>query len=185
MPLDQKVLDTFLTTKKAAEIRDGLLHSEDPDEREIGRYIADYFPFPQVKTGGPFTIGSLAASVEPELEKVLDSTVRLVTKGGRTISETSFRKTLKNTTNWGLALLQRFFSELRTRVCGKGKKVSELGSHATAALSTLGVAICKLLGISASLATGVAVLTIIELAQIGKNALCKMTSPEELAHYFG
>jgi hypothetical protein len=42
-----------------------------------------------------------------------------------------------------------------------------------------------MLGISNAVGTGIAVLTVINLAAIGRTALCKMTSPDELARYFG
>jgi hypothetical protein len=65
------------------------------------------------------------------------------------------------------------------------KKPAALGQAANSALAALGTAVCKLLGLSNAVGMGIAVLIITNAAWIGKVVLCRMTSPEELAKYFG
>jgi hypothetical protein len=184
-PLDDEIMSAFLTPKKVGEICDKLLHSTDPDARMVGMYINDGLPPDYLEDAGINLPIEIAAAAAPEPKHVLDSAIRHATKGGKTLPPKTFFDHFQNAKNWGLALLQEYFFEIRKKICGKGKKPAALGQAANSALAALGTAVCKLLGLSNALGMGIAVLIITNAACIGKIALCRMTSPEELAKYFG
>ena len=182
--LDDEIITLFLKPKNVAEINATLIRSTDSDERMIGRYIEDSLPANYFSNAGIRTTIEIFAAAAPDPEQVLDAAIRDATKGGESIPSTTFNRRFKGLTNWGLALLQEYFTELREKICGKGKKPTPLGANANAALAALGAAICKLLGLSSPLGMGIAVLVVTNAARIGKNALCKMTTPQELTRYF-
>lgn len=184
-PLDDEIMSSFLTPKKVGEICDKLLHSSDPDARMVGMHIKDSLPADYLEDAGINLPIEIAAAAAPGPKRVLDSAVRHATKGGKTVPPKTFSDHFQNTKNWGLALLQEYFFELRKKICGKGKKAAVLGQAANAALAALGTTVAKFLGLTSSLGMGIAVLIITNAAWIGKIALCKMTSPEQLARYFG
>jgi hypothetical protein len=150
----------------------------------IGTYIADNFPFSETEQSGPFVIEYLAASAAPEPRELLNRAVRDVTKQGKTIPR-NFSPIFTKAKNWGLAVLKLMFFDLRKRICGSKKEPDPVGAKANAALTALGMAICRLLGLSNPVGTGIAVLVIICFAEVGKRALCTMTTPDELDQYFG
>ena len=185
MPLlDDEVMSAFLTPKIVYEISGNLLRSSDQSARFIGTYIEDSLPDAYFRdTGIDFPI-MISAAAAPEPKNVLDAAIRHATKLGETIPKSAFPSRLQSTKNWGLALLQECFIELRHKICGKGKNPAPLGVTAHSALAALGTLISKLLGISNPIGMGIAVLVITNAARIGKTALCKMTTTQELAKYF-
>ena len=183
-PLDDEVMSAFLSPKNVLKISGTLLHSSDPEARMVGRYINDSLPNTYFERAGVDFPIEIAAAAAPEPEEVLDTAIRGLTKGGKTIPRKTFSDHFQNATNWGLALLQECFVELRHKICGKGKKPTALGTTANSALAALGAAVCRLLGISSPLGMGIAVLVVANAARIGKIALCKMTSSDQLAKYF-
>lgn len=180
--VDDTVLSAFLTPQKTQEICDALLRSPDPDARAIGMYIKDSVPEEYLQDDGRIEI---AAEAAPGPKKVLDSAVRRATRGGRTIPQNTYAFHFQNVKNWGFALLKQFFLELRKKICGRSKTAGPLGQAANNALTTLGTAVAQFLHVTNALAMGVTVLLITNAAWIGKIALCAMTSPDQLAKYFG
>lgn len=183
-PMDDEVMSTFLSPEAVGSIYDQLLSSSDPNARTLRRTIGDNLPPNYLQDAGINIPIEIEAAAAPSRKRVLDSAVRHTTKGGTTVPPKTFSKHFENSKNWGLALLQEYFSELRKKLCGKGKNPAALGQAVNAGLTALGASICKFLGVSSAVGLGIAVLVITNAAWIGKAALCKMTSPDQLTKYF-
>jgi hypothetical protein len=183
-PVDDEVISTFLSPEAVGSIYDQLLSSPDPNARMLRRTISDNLPPNYLHDAGINVPIEIEAAAAPSRKKALDAAVRHVTKGGTTVPHKTFSQHFENSKNWGLALLQEYFVELRKKLCGKGKTPAPLGHAVNAGLVALGASICKLLGVSSVTGLGLAVLVVTNAAWIGKVALCKMTSPDQLTKYF-
>lgn len=184
MSLDEEVVSAFLTPKNVETVYDQLFDSADSSAKMLRMSISDSLPSNYLRNAGIDISLEIEAAAAPGPKKILDTAIRHVTKGGETVPPKVFSKHFRNSKNWGLALLQEYFLELRKQVCGKTKKLAPLGQSASAALAALGTAICKFLGLSNALGMGIAVLVVTNAAWIGKVAFCKMTSPEQLTQFF-
>jgi len=183
-PLDHEVMSAFLSPKTVGNVYDQLLSSSDSSAKMLRMTISDNLPPNYLRSAGIKVPLEIEAAAAPSPKKVLDAAVRHATKGGQTVPSRTFSEHFENSKNWGLALLQELFFELRKKICGKGKAPDALGQATNAALAALGAAICKFLGISNAMGMGIAVLVFTNAAWIGKAALCRMTSPEQLTKYF-
>lgn len=183
-PLDNDVVSAFLTPGTLGNVYDQLLSSSDPSATMLRSTISDSLPPTYLQSAGVRVPREIEAAAAPTPEKMLDVAIRHTTKGGQTVPSRTFSEHFENSKNWGLALLQECFYELRKKICGKGKTPAPMGRTTNAALATLGASICKFLGIANVMGMGIAILVVTNAAWIGKAALCRMTSPEQLTKYF-
>lgn len=99
-PLDDEVMSAFLSPKNVLKISGTLLHSSDPEARMVGRHINDSLPNTYFERAGVDFPIEIAAAAASEPEEVLDTAIRGVTKGGKTIPRKIFSDHFQNATNW-------------------------------------------------------------------------------------
>lgn len=115
LSFDDEVMSAYLTPQKVAEICDKLLRSSNHEAHVVGMYLKDTVPEGYLEDAGIKLPIEIAAAAVPGRKKVLDNAIRHATKGGRTMPPKMFVDHFQNFQNWGLAVLQEYFWELRSR----------------------------------------------------------------------
>lgn len=182
--IDKEVLSEYLTPETVEDVYLRLGASSDPSARALQMYLFDGLPDRYLEDAGIHLPLQIEAADGPKPSRRLDSALRTATRNGATMPGKTYRDHFQNAANWGLVVLQQFFFEMRTKICGKGKQPTPVGHMTKLALGALGARICTVFGVSKDIGVGIAAVMVTNMADVGKRVLCRMTSPEELSQYF-
>lgn len=182
--VDKEVLSQYLTPETVEDVYLKLGQSSDPGARALQMHLFDSLPDHYLDDAGIHLPLQIEAADGPEPSRRLDSALRKATRNGATMPNKTYRDHFQKAENWGLVILQQFFFEMRTKICGRGKQAKPVGHMAKLALGALGAKVCTALGVSKDVGVGIAAVMVTNMADVGKRVLCWMTSPEELARYF-